>query len=301
MFRLWAAPIIGGVIGLLYWYVDEEAIEDLFGLSPPRFLIRVHGFLDFIIPVALGVLIGFGIHLLQRASQLNQELSIQNARSQRDLLVGTLISEFLHEIRNPIHNLTAVLEDVRPTLERERGEIVDRNLRRIEQVTAQYKNWGSLFDEMNPREPVEFRTWLEHFIENSVWIRLRELDIECELTIERIKIFMHPILLEQCFISLFSNAFDALKESKPPKRIFISAHLPRVDSSKIELKFSNAGSFFPEEVLKEQGHKPMQSRSGMGVGLLLLRNMVENVDGKMILKNHEGCAEVTLVLPGVRA
>ncbi|MEI8345420.1 MAG: ATP-binding protein, partial [Candidatus Omnitrophota bacterium] len=250
------------------------------------------------LPVVFGILVGCGVNVLARQKRLNKQLSIQNTRLQRDILITTMISEFLHEIRNPVHNLTAVLEDNQQGFTETQREIIRRNLGRFEEITSQYKKWNSLFDTIDPRQTVDFRRWLANFIDDKIQDRLQKLGIHYRQELGSFKIHMHPVLLDQAFITLFENAFAALTDVPAEKSITLSAKTAHFDGSTLaELKMINNGRLFPEEVLKHQGHSPVTSRAGTGFGLLLLRKMVDQVHGQLSLANDDGKAVVTLLIP----
>ena len=164
----WLPPLLGGVGGILYAVIDEQLLKTAFGISTPSFVVFAHDIVDFLLPVLFGILVGLAVNVMRRQSAMNQKLSIENTKLQRDLLVNTLTSLFLHEIRNPIHNITAALEDNRVVLPMEISDMIARNLKRLKETTAQYRKWGSLFEQINPREKTELRSWLKDFIENKV-------------------------------------------------------------------------------------------------------------------------------------
>ncbi len=294
----WFPPILGGICGVIYALVDEQLIKVLFGISTPSLIVIAHDIVDFVLPVILGILIGLGINVMRRQALLNQKLSIQNTKFQRDLLVNTLTSLFLHEIRNPIHNIAAALDDNRVVLPEELSEIINRNLKRLEQITTQYQKWGSVFDKIDPKEQTELRPWLEDFIDNKVLSKLHELDIDFTQEIDAVRVRMHPILLDQSFATLFSNACEALAKQSGQRQLLLISRLQAPHYKKVEIKLINRGEGFKAEILENQGKAPIESKTGLGIGLTLLRKVLEQVEGEMLLSNFTDHAEVTLVIPG---
>ena len=300
--HLLAAPLVGAIVGILYGLFDETAYQNLLGHYPPKAVTVFWEFTDIFLPAVVGILVGCGINILRRQNRLNKQLSMQNTQLERDILITTLISEFLHEIRNPIHNLTAALEDNQQNLSKEQREIIQRNLQRFEKITTQYKKWNSIFDSINPRETVELRPWLGNFVDDKIRTRLQELNIHYSQDIEPVKIHMHPALLEQSFITLFGNALEALNSAAGKRTLSLSAKNTHQEGKcKVMIKMTNSGILFPEEVLKVQGRSPVTSRTGTGFGLLLLRKMIEQTHGDMALANEDEKAVVTLYIPGEAA
>lgn len=298
--------MIGGVGGILYSVVDAELLKAAFGIVTPTSVIVAHDIVDFLIPALLGILIGLAFNVLKKQKLMNQKLSIKNAKLQRDLLINTLTSLFLHEIRNPIHNITAALEDSRVVLPQEIGEMISRNLKRLNDSTAQYRKWGSLFEKIDPKEKTELKPWLDDFIVNKVRARLRELNIEYVQEADPVYVYAHPVLLDQSFTTLFSNASEALSKESGPRHLRLvcrleAAHEDKHAPRKVEIKLINKGSGFKQEVLEKQAQSPIESKTGLGVGLTLLRRVLEQIEGEIHLSNFVGHAEVRMTIPGESA
>ena len=294
----WFAPIVGALGGLVYIFIDEHFTKEIFGITTPALIVFVHNLVDFVLPVLFGILIGLAVNAAKKQTALNQKLSIQNTKLQRDLLVNTLTSLFLHEIRNPVHNIAAALEDNTSALPPEIGEIIQRNLKRLTLTTEQYRKWGSHFERIDPKEKTELQGWLQEFIENKVRSKLRELNIEYLQEVEPLRIHMHPCFLEQSFTTLFSNACEALAKENGERKLRLTAWLQAPLYQRAEIKIINKGLGFRNEVLELQGRTPIESKTGWGLGLTLLRKALEQVDGEIFLSNVDGHAEVTLLIPG---
>lgn len=294
----WLPPILGTIGGIIYIFIDERFTKGWFGITAPSLVAFIHDLIDFAFPLLFGASIGLAINAAKKHKALSQKLSLQNAKLQRDLLVNTLTSLFLHEIRNPIHNIAAALGDSRAALPEIISERVQRNLKRLTQTTEQYRKWGSHFESIDPKEKTELRTWLKEFIENKARAKLRELRIGYVQNVPALKIYMHPVLLEQSFTTLFSNACEALAKEKGDRKLQLTAHLQANDHQKIEIKIMNNGTGFPMNVLETQGRAPIESKNGWGLGLALLRKALEQVEGEIFLSNTDNGAEVTLVIPG---
>jgi signal transduction histidine kinase len=293
------SPIIGAVCGIIYAVLDEQTVRLIIKRSPPKFINISHDVIDFVLPVVFGIVVGIGINVLHKQARLNKALSIEKAQFQRDLLVHNLASLFLHEIRNPIHNVAAALEDSKKFLPPHLNEVVDRNLKRFEQISNQYKKWGSSFDEINLREPVELRPWLSNFIEDKVRRWLKEINAEYREEVESVRVNIHPILLEQLFITIFDNAHKELKRVSGPRYLELTAGPSEHHSDQIDIMLINRSlSGFPPEVLEQQGRVPVESRNGLGLGLTLLKRIVEQVSGELHLSNEKDCAKIVLTLPG---
>lgn len=282
---------------MLYGIVDW-VILDQQGRQTPELLKLGEEMVDVILPVLVGLAGGFGVNLLLHQTRINAQLSLENSQLQRHILTSTLISQLLHDIRNPIHNLAAAIEESARHLPEEERGILGRNLERLEQIVAQYSRWGALQDALDPVEPVALHPWLQMFVHEKVGPLLRSLNAQFLLQVDPVRVCMHPILLEQVFSTLCANAYEAMRRTHAPQRLIIAAHQSTEDPTRILLRLANTGSAFPPEVLAEQGRKPVASQQGLGLGLVLVRKMLEQVGGDLRLSNEDGQAVVTILLPG---
>jgi signal transduction histidine kinase len=293
----WFFPLLGAFLGFLYVIVDEGILDEMSGA--PGLVPVLHEFVDAILPVLCGVAVGIGIYFLKRQRRVNDRLSLKNDRLQRDLLFNTLISQVLHEIRNPLHNIAAVLEDCDDRLQPDSRLMIKRNLEKIDTLKKQYGQWSSVLDQVDPHEVTVFSPWLENFIEEKIQPQLKAMSVNFHQRVQPITALIHPVFLEQALMTLFSNAFEAFERSTVSQRplLELTAGAATGVPGYIEIRVTN-DVCFPEEVLASQGRKPVRSRHGMGLGLLLLRNLLDQVGGRLELMNERGCATVTILLKG---
>jgi nitrogen fixation/metabolism regulation signal transduction histidine kinase len=103
-------------------------------------------------------------------------------------------------------------------------------------------------------------------------------------------------------LTLFSNAFEALdKVSAEQRALSLRTVTGDGQPSQVMISLKNTHSFFSEEALRNQGKKIAASRHGLGLGLLLVNRMIEQVGGKLKLENLKDGAMATIALPGERA
>lgn len=259
-----------------------------------------HEFVDTVLPVALGLTAGLGYYYFRRQRLLNIRLSSRNDRLKQDLLFHTLISQILHEIQNPVHNLSAALDQDGSRLDPAQRDILRRNLDKLKDLKGRYGRIGSLLESLDPEETVRWDEWFETFFEDKLALQVRSSGITFTRQLIGADAAMHPLLLEQVFQTLLSNCIEAI-ESRP-------AHAPpalRLDSSRdvlagrpiLRVRLTNPGAY-PPEVLTAQGRRPVQSRNGLGLGLLLTRTILEQVGGDLVLSNRGAEAVTEVLLPG---
>ncbi len=292
--RAWGAPILGLVAGLAYGGVTS--VIDLEALRAPRLFFVLDNILTFLLPALLGMLAGMVFNDLRRQTRTNRILSTQNAKLQGELLTHLLGSHILHEIRNPLHNLTAVLEEWPQRVPPEALSIIQRNLLRLQVITNQLSHWSSLNATIDLRQTVLLRPWLDEFLSDKVRPQLNQGNIRLEEDLEPVRVAIHPLLLEQCFVALFNNAFEAVS-GHDVRVIHVSVKSSRERPGHAEIELRNTGALYPEAVLAAQAAQPQSDHAGPGLGLLLVHRTLEHVGGSLLLANVGAEARTVLWIP----
>ena len=225
----------------------------------------------------------------------------ENVKLQRHLLTQTLSAHILHEIRTPLHNLAAVLEDRELRLTPEDVSTLQRNLSRLQTVTAQLSRWTTYDDDLDLRAPVLFDPWLSEFVLNKVQPQMQDMNIHFKQRIDPVVLQMHPLLLEQCLVPLFHNALEAVSRGNGLRSICFTATSGSDQEGYVEVQIRNDGELYPDIVLATQGKEPIDSQHGLGLGLVLTRRSLELVGGTLQLSNKDGQAHATLWIPGHKA
>lgn len=296
LWKQWRASLIGLAIGLIYGILSQ--MLDIEAMHAPRVFIWLDNLVSVVFPGIFGILAGLVYNHVRWQTRINRTLSTVNAQLQRHVLTQTLSAHILHEVRNPLHNLTAVLESWQERLPTEDVAILQRNLNRLHTVTNQLSRWTASDDEINLREPVHLATWLEEFLIDKVRPRLRDSDISFQQEIDFLIVHMHPLLLEQCFTMLFNNALEAVSFDRNLPTISLAAQLSTTQEGYVEVQLCNSGRQYPQEVLSRQGREPVDSQRGLGLGLVLVRRSLELVGGSLQLANDAGRATTMLWIPG---
>jgi signal transduction histidine kinase len=294
----WFAPAVGLAAGSAYAFLEFWFDRFIQKGTVSRWAIA-HELFDWVTPIVLGFTAGFGVLIWHKVVSMNQSLSTQNTHLKSHLLTNTLFAHILHEIRNPIHNLSAVMDTVETGIAASDREIIKRNLSRLKDLTDQLKR-VSVSDKINPLQPVLFREWAESFLQQAVIPTIRKLKIRYEQKIDPLILHVHPLLLEQCLTVIFQNAIVACSQDLLQRNsIYFSASYDGRRHGYSALALGNSGAF-PAEVIESSGRSAVKSSQGLGFGLVLLRDTVESVGGKMEITNEEGCATVRLYLPAER-
>ncbi len=286
---VWANCLLGGSLyACLEWYFDRYAIEG------PSAMNQIHRLLDLGIPILFGIMVALGIQQYQQQKILNQRLSIENTGLRGKLLTHTLVSYILHEIRNPVHNLAALLDRGNNGFPKEEFEMIQRNLERLSTIANTLKHIDAVSDHINVTESVFFPDWIPDFIKNTLTPSMR---FRYEQKIEPVTFKIHPLLLEQCLSLLFENAFLAAAQSQPQGSVLLTAQAHSDREGCGLIRICNTGVSFPPDVLAAQGRYMVKSTQGSGLGLVLVRDTLKQVNGEMLLVNQSDMAEVKLYIP----
>ncbi|MCG3176703.1 MAG: hypothetical protein MOGMAGMI_01662 [Candidatus Omnitrophica bacterium] len=301
----WLYASAGTAVGLVYAGVSLILDSGLLDNTSRHVLIGwIHEFVDTVLPVVSGATAGLGLYYYRRQRLLNRRLSSRNDRLKQDLLFHALISQILHEIQNPVHNLSAVLESHPGDLDTAGREMLRRNLDKLKELRSRYGRVGPLLESLDPEEPVRWKAWFEAFYEDKFAPQVRESGLSVVRDLDDASVGMHPMLLEQVFQTLLSNALEAVERrpSGVTAALHLSSRLTSGPSGPMELtvEIRNPGPY-PAEVLEAQGRRPVESRSGLGLGLLLARTILEQAGGDLKLSNRSGEALTEVILPGARA
>jgi signal transduction histidine kinase len=108
-----------------------------------------------------------------------------------------------------------------------------------------------------------------------------ELDIEERLPPVR----GNSLMIDQMLQNLISNALDAMPNGGT---LTVAAHAANA-GDQVELKVTDTGVGLPKDRL-EQIFKPFvtSKRTGLGLGLSLVRQLVERLGGTIALSSQEG-------------
>lgn len=123
-------------------------------------------------------------------------------------------------------------------------------------------------------------------------IRRSKVRLDCDPGIGDIRVMADATRLEQVLVNLVGNALNAL-EGEPGPRIRIDAG---VRGERVEVRISDNGPGIPEEHL-EQIFDPFFTtrKSGLGLGLAISQQIMDNMGGGIEARNLSGGGAVFIL------
>ncbi len=235
-----------------------------------------------------------------RAEQLERQM----AELQRlNLLKDDFLSTVSHELRTPMTNMKMSIHLLRLAIQPEQRE---RYLQILEEECArEIRLINNLLDlqrleaEAAPveLESLQLQAWLPPIVEPfRERARARQQTLQLKIATDLLPLLSHPPSLERIVVELLNNA---CKYAPPGSMIVVSAHL----AGQPALVISNAGAEIPaaelerifEKFYRMPSSDPWQ-QGGTGLGLALVKRLVEHLGGSIRAESSDGWTTFTLLL-----
>ena len=248
---------------------------------------------------------------ISRSKRIQAEI----IRMDRMASLGILSSGIAHEIRNPLAGIKAMAQ----TLEEEiagnptHKEYVDRILRQVNRLDNLLK---AFFSYAKPKRPDPSAIHVKKIVMEVLPLferKMRDENITVRQSYARdlYKVFVDANQIEQVFINLLINAFDAIKDegtvtihaenAKHPQPFFDRRNrIPSLFSDRyIQITISDTGSGMPDEVREKIFNPFFTTKSnGTGLGLSIVYQIIKEHGGQIEAKSWPGKgSEFTILLP----
>ncbi len=233
-----------------------------------------------------------------------ESLAAEIAR-QSDALKSALLQSVSHDLRTPLATIRAAAGTLRPGSglapdeQTESADAIDREVEYLNRLVTNLLDLsrieaGALRAE---RDVFELDDLVGRTIER---LRTGLDDRHLEVRLEAPAVRVDPIFLDEAVTNMLENA---QKYTPPGTRIRISA--AKSDDGSVRLTVEDAGAGVPKEALQRLFDKFYRvpgrsagSRSGTGIGLAVVRGLVEAMGGKATARRSElGGLAIDLDLP----
>jgi PAS domain S-box-containing protein len=219
--------------------------------------------------------------------------------AERMAAVGQLVSGVAHEVNNP---LTAILGFTDLLMENpEVPESARHDLRVVLQEAQRTKqivqNLLSFARQMPPqRQPVQ----LNSILQRTVHLRSYDFISHGVQVVERLDEGLPQIVgdshqLQQVFLNILNNAYDAVRETARPARIEI---MSARSGSFVEISFRDNGPGIPDPgpIIFEPFYTTKDVGKGTGLGLSICYGIVREHGGEIVCHNNPDSEGATFIV-----
>ena len=232
---------------------------------------------------------------IQRREQELRDKQEQLVQAGKLATLGELTTGVAHELNNPLNNIGLFMGNAldliglgvtdREHIARELQNAM-RQVRKATEIISHLRTFGRVAPVS--RELVSMNQVIGRALSlMQEQLRLREIEVELDVSSEPAVVMGNPIQLEQVLINLLTNARDALAES-PRKIIHISCE---VRDGVVDLAFSDTGPGIPEG-LERRIFDPFFTTKevgrGTGLGLSITYGIIKEHGGTIAVANRPG-------------
>ncbi|NIE74782.1 HAMP domain-containing histidine kinase [Pantoea sp. Ap-967] len=256
--------------------------------EPHDLIVRIeHGLILLWVAIAVGAaLVYVGLYtIMRRAVRL---MAVQQKRligSETYVALGEVSSAVAHSLRNPLASIRSSAElaqafDEGPA-QRNINEIISQVDRMSQWIRQLLQSLRPLNDET---VPVELSQALQESLQ-AFAVPLARAGVALDVpALPAVQVLAQPALLAQVFSSLIDNALESMGEGGRLK-----VELVKRDRRSVTLRLSDNGKGMSEQQ-QRMAFRPFFStkQGGLGVGLVLVRRIMERFGGSVRLSSSQG-------------
>jgi PAS domain S-box-containing protein len=221
-------------------------------------------------------------------------LQAKLAHAEKMAALGQLVSGVAHEVNNPLSGIVGftdlLLENPElPEFARENLGII---LQEAERTRLIVQNMLRFAREMPPqRELVQINAVLRQTLKlRSYGLSNRNVEIFERLAENLPVVVADPHQLEQVFLNILNNAFDALEQTGRPGRIEVET-VACAENVEVHFRDNGPGISNPDRIF-EPFFTTKPVGKGTGLGLSICYGIIQDHDGEILCRNNanaEGC------------
>ncbi len=281
--------LAGGLLGLVYGFLNA-AIDALDRRHALGALEPLHPLVDRIIPVAVGMLFGLAVHhwlLRERTAAVEaaraEELALRLQHVERDQAVWVVATATLHDVRNPLHALGLLLEELED--ERTGGELVGRARVQVTRIERSLRALRALASEARPIVRPLPLAELVRAVTADLTPHAREASVTLEVEVrEDVRVDADPMHLRLALENLIRNAIESLRGGG--RRVSVQVAREGAIGA---VRISDDGPGVPPE-LRGAIFEPLTTtkEKGLGLGLPVARALARAMGGDVALMERDG-------------
>lgn len=225
--------------------------------------------------------------VLEQSLQTEKATRLQLIRADKLAGMGRMVASVAHELNNPLQTIKNCLFLIEQSFVEEDADLLELALSEVERLSSIVNR---LRDVYRPAVYTEFQQVrlmpLLDDLEMLLETHLRRHAVELQMQKEgsgNVLVRAIPDQLKQVFLNLSLNGIEAMQPDGGKLTIGVALD----GQQRVGVKFSDTGSGIPEEELKLIFDPFYTTKAtGMGLGLSICYDIVQNHSGMIEVKNH---------------
>lgn len=256
--------------------------------EPHDLIVRIeHGLLLIWLAIAIGAsLVYFGLYgIMRRAARV---MAVQQKRlisNETYVALGEMSSAVAHSLRNPLASIRSSAElaqafDEGPA-QKNISDIISQVDRMSQWVCQLLQSLRPLNDDA---VPVDLSQVLQESLQ-AFAVPLARSGVNLDVKpLPSVQVVGHPVLLGQIFNSLIANALESMEKGGQ-----LRVEVVRRDRRSLTLRLSDTGRGMSDQQ-QRMAFRPFftTKQGGLGVGLVLVKRIMERFAGSVRLSSREG-------------
>lgn len=205
----------------------------------------------------------------------------QQKKNARFLAIGELAARIAHDLRNPLTVIKTTVESMTIELEKNQNGNLKQNLERLNRGVSRMTHQVENVLDFVKAVPLKLqKTSLLNVIKSSI-DRVDMGSTKIKFPQDDIKVICDANRLEVAFANIIQNSIQAINGNGQIEIRFIDNH------SDVIIEFEDSGPGITEENLPKIFDPLFTTKQiGTGLGLVTTKNIVEQHDGKIAVKNN---------------
>jgi len=244
-------------------------------------------FNHFFIPIFLLVVI-FGLGIIWIMLTYLDSIRQESRKKEQMSIIGGIVSRISHDLKNPLTIITTNTELIQnekstPEIKKKCFERILRGVNRMEYQI------NSIMDFVRKKPLQKENAQLSEILESSIENAQVPPTIQIKKNIPKISINVDVNQIDTVFSNIITNSVQAIGKG------VISITVKEKEND-IEIEFSDSGTGIPEDKIKDI-FEPLftTKQKGTGLGLASCKNIVEQHEGEISVKNNP--TRFTIILP----
>jgi signal transduction histidine kinase len=223
-------------------------------------------------------------------------LERKKANAERLSTMGQMVSGIVHEIKNPLTSISGFAQVIEEAVEdpmiKKHTRTIMEEAERLNKLARDLLGYAKI--QKLELERIRLKTLVENVYE-KLGPKLKSKLVTPKMDIQETlpPVYGDKDRLTQVFINLISNSVEAMKQSGGTVEVKAER-----DGEKLIISCRDNGSGIPKE-MKEKLFMPFVSgkKGGTGLGLALVKKIIEDHDGDIVLGDTEVGTEFIIKLP----